>query len=338
MVNWKNFDQSPSEWDSFILRARDYNVFQSYAWGEYKRKFGWNPLRFIATNKAQVVVGMVQILVKELPFGFGIGWAPGGPILRFNTSIEFSSDISALLKHLHDLYPRVLIRFHSHEKYDCRSAYEFRRACNRPLFKVNSGFTVLIDLKDSNADLQRAMTAKHRYYAKKAKSSHIEWVAGVTEKSISDLISVYIQMVLQKNITSTLINHQDLVLLSEVLGRESMTILIGYIAGSPVTFCLTYDFGRRSIYMMAATNDSGRRVNAAYAMIPELLLHLREKGIETFDFGGIDPGNLNAEGVDHFKKGFGGEIVEHLGEWESANSEALRTILNIGIMKIGKRS
>jgi lipid II:glycine glycyltransferase (peptidoglycan interpeptide bridge formation enzyme) len=73
-------------------------------------------------------------------------------------------------------------------------------------------------------------------------------------------------------------------------------------------------------------------------MIPELLEHLKQKGIETFDFGGIAPGNPNAEGVDHFKKGFGGEIIEHLGEWESANSEALRTILNIGLMKIGKRS
>jgi lipid II:glycine glycyltransferase (peptidoglycan interpeptide bridge formation enzyme) len=338
MVTWTNFDQSPSEWDSFLLRARDYNVFQSYAWGEYKKKFGWNPLRFIATNNKAQIVGMVQILVKELPFGFGVGWAPGGPILRFDPSIEFSNDILMLLKHLHDLYPRVLIRFHSHVKIDCRSAYEFRKACNRALFKINSGFTVLIDLKNSNSDLQKEMTAKHRYYAKKAISSHIKWVEGVTEKSISDFIDVHRQMVLSKAITSISINYQDLIFLRDILGKKNLTMLIGYIADRPVTSCLTYDFGQRSIYMMAATNDSGRKVSAAYAMIPELLEHLKQKGIETFDFGGIDPGNPNAEGVDHFKKGFGGAIIEHLGEWESANSEALRTILNIGLMKIGKRS
>lgn len=337
MVNWSNFNQSPSDWDSFLLQARDYNVFQSYAWGEYKKKFCWTPLRFIATNKAQGVVGMVQILVKKLPFGFGIGWAPGGPILRFNASMEFSSVVSMLLKRLHEQYPRLLIRFHSHEQHDCLSAYEFRRACKRPLLKINSGFTVLINLKDSNADLQRAMTAKHRYYVKKAKLSRIDWVSGVTDESISDLIDVHRQMVLSKAIPSTSVNHQSLVLLREVLGDENITILTGFIMGRPVTSCLTYDFGRRSIYMIAATNESGRKVNAAYAMIPELLLHLKKKGIEVFDFGGIDPGNLSAEGVDHFKKGFGGAIVEHLGEWESANSEALRTIFNVGLLKMGRQ-
>jgi lipid II:glycine glycyltransferase (peptidoglycan interpeptide bridge formation enzyme) len=88
--------------------------------------------------------------------------------------------------------------------------------------------------------------------------------------------------------------------------------------------------------MAAATNEMGRKISAAYAMISELFVNLKSKGVEVFDFGGIDPGNLNAQGVDHFKKGFGGKIIEHLGEWESIPSETLRFFLNIGLKRFGR--
>ena len=85
--------------------------------------------------------------------------------------------------------------------------------------------------------------------------------------------------------------------------------------------------------MSAASNNEGRKANLAYAMIPILFNHLKEKGIIHFDFGGIDPANSEAKGVDHFKKGFGGEIIEHLGEWDSARISFLRFIMNIYLMK-----
>jgi hypothetical protein len=89
--------------------------------------------------------------------------------------------------------------------------------------------------------------------------------------------------------------------------------------------------------MVAATNDLGRDACAAYSMIPSLLRHLSGKGIKKFDFGGIDPGNIAAEGVDHFKKGFGGSIIEYLGEWEIASSELVRVGMSLGLIKRGGR-
>jgi lipid II:glycine glycyltransferase (peptidoglycan interpeptide bridge formation enzyme) len=89
--------------------------------------------------------------------------------------------------------------------------------------------------------------------------------------------------------------------------------------------------------MIAATNDLGRNTCAAYSMVPNLLKHLASKGIKRFDFGGIDPGNPGAAGVDHFKKGFGGSIVESLGEWEFMSSNAARFLINFGILKSGGR-
>ena len=333
MVTWQQFDQSADLWDAFLLRALDSNVFQSYAWGEYKRALGWEPLRFIATTKADVV-GMAQVLLKKPMFGFGIAWSPGGPVFEFNKALNLGVDLTALIKQLHSRYPGVLIRFDSYSMHNCVNCYDFRKACRRPFYNINSGFTLLNKL-GPNYDYQSEMTSKHRYYCRKASSSPIRWACGVTDRHLNDFTKVHQQMVHSKKKKLSEISNQDLIKLREILGERSITLLIGYLDGHPVTSCLTYDFGRKSIYTAAATSDVGRKVCAAYAMIPKLFSLLQAKGIEVFDFGGIDPGNSTAEGVNHFKRGFGGKVVEHLGEWESACSEGLRIALNIGLKKFG---
>jgi lipid II:glycine glycyltransferase (peptidoglycan interpeptide bridge formation enzyme) len=66
-------------------------------------------------------------------------------------------------------------------------------------------------------------------------------------------------------------------------------------------------------------------------MFYKTISYLKEINIKIFDFGGIDPINPLAEGVNHFKKGFGGTITEYLGEWEWSDSKLLRFGSNLGI-------
>jgi lipid II:glycine glycyltransferase (peptidoglycan interpeptide bridge formation enzyme) len=105
----------------------------------------------------------------------------------------------------------------------------------------------------------------------------------------------------------------------------------------PVTSCLAQVFGKKAFYMVASTNEKGRDVSAAYAMVEVLIQQLRARGITQFDFGGIDPVNKSASGVNHFKCGFGGQITEYLGEWEAASSEIIRRTLNFAIRQRGGR-
>lgn len=86
--------------------------------------------------------------------------------------------------------------------------------------------------------------------------------------------------------------------------------------GRPATSCLVLTLADKAFYLLAATGTDGRRISAAYAMVFKLFELLKSRGVTRFDFGGIDPLSPSARGVDHFKRGFGGEIVEYLGEWE----------------------
>lgn len=334
MVEWiQRTDKDHSgEWDHELLKSKDYNIFQSYNWGEFKRRSGWTPLRYAAIDKLGSRVAMAQIMMKS-PFpGIRFGWAPGGPVLVFpGTNIKnISNIIESLLFTIKKSTGISMVRFFSLIPTQAFFSYNLNRHLTRPIFKINSGYTIVLDIPEENENLLPQMTSKHRYYLKKAIGENLDWKVGNGDKDISDFLKTHSDMVKGKILQSLSKNRKEVEDICASL-REQVLILNGYINGDVVTSCLLLIFGQKAFYMSAATNTKGREISAAYAMFNRMIVILREMGISDFNFGGIDPENSSAEGVNHFKRGFGGNLVEYIGEWEWATSEMIRFALNWAI-------
>lgn len=334
MVEWiQHTDKDHSgEWDRELLKSKDYNIFQSYNWGEFKRKSGWTPLRYAAIDKSGSHVAMAQILMKS-PFpGIRFGWAPGGPVLVFpvRNIKDISNIIESLLLTIKKSTGISTVRFFSLMPTQAFFSYNLNRHLARPIFKINSGYTIAFDIPAENENLFPQMTSKHRYYLKKAIGENLDWKVGNRDKDISDFLKTHGDMVKEKTLQSLSKNSKDVEDMCALL-REQALIINGYINGDVVTSCLILIFGQKAFYMSAATNRKGRETSAAYAMFNKMVVILREMGVSDFNFGGVDPENSSAEGVNHFKRGFGGNLVEYLGEWEWSSSEMMRFALNWAI-------
>jgi lipid II:glycine glycyltransferase (peptidoglycan interpeptide bridge formation enzyme) len=85
--------------------------------------------------------------------------------------------------------------------------------------------------------------------------------------------------------------------------------------------------------LFAATPEEGRRCYASYVTLWCLLEELRDIGVKTYDFGGIDP--ENNPGVYNFKRGAGGVKVRRLGEWDWSNSPILARAVNAWVRARG---
>lgn len=323
--------EAARQWDEKLLGAKDYTVFQSYGWGELKRLGGWRPLRWICRNGGGRIASMVQLLVKTLPFGFAVGWAPGGPAILFEGrgGIRADCDLSGLFAALRTHVPRVLVRLDSYIPREPELAYIFNQACRRPCARISSGFSIQFDLSDRDGAFVDRMVSKHRYYVRRAEAASLRWEAGCADRDIAALAALHREMTVSKGLKTESMSERQYVALRDALGPDGMTVLTGYLDDRPVTSCLTLDFGKKSFYFVAATGQAGRQVGAAYAMLPRLIEVLQKKGIEHFDFGGIAPASPGAEGVDHFKRGFGGKIVEYLGEWEWASVPMLAPAIGL---------
>lgn len=339
MVEWEIYSENnPLEWDNSLLKGEDSNVFQTFGWGEYKRFSGWDPHRFIVRNKNGSIVAMAQILIKSLPGGVKMGWSPGGPVFGFSQfqAKDFDKQFTVLMEKIKSQYGKVFIRFHSHLPNDFEQAYSFNQSFVKPFFKLNSGYTINFDVTLPTDILLKNMTSKHRYYLKKSLENDFQWKNGNSELFVKELLGLHNEMVSNKNMASLKASMEDTKNLCVALG-ENATIFTGYINDEPVTSCLILTFGKKAFYMMAAAGNRGRDFSASYAMVFKLLEHLKEKGIAKLDFGGIDPRTPSARGVNHFKRGFGGNIVEYLGEWEWASTEWLRWGINLAIWRKGGR-
>ncbi len=331
MVMWNRFEGSSDDWDQYLLTSKDYTIFQSHDWGEYKSFQGWIPCRYAAFDKNKRVIAMAQVLRKAIPLGFSMLWIPGGPALEFPGSSrrKLPNMLATLMATLQSDYARSLIRMHQHRAHDSELSALFAQVCKRPVFKLLSGYTIQMTPVARESFL-RQMTSKHRYYVKKSEREGLIWTEGRGDTDIRALNDIHQEMCDRKQLAALATSADDTRRMVEALG-EGVSILTGRKEGQHVSACLTLNFGKKSFYMSAATGQEGRAISAAYAMMAELMSRLADRGITAFDFGGINPASSAAAGVDHFKRGFGGEIIEHLGEWEVAPSEWLRWGLNIAL-------
>jgi len=329
MLKWNIWEGSEDAWDKLLINSGDYNIFQSFAWGRYKSSNKWFPFRYYCADKNGNTLCMTQILLIKFIFGIVFIWCPGGIVFKFKSNINSLSKevIESFIVEMQSTYPKSLIRFHSLEENTSRSSYFLQSLCSKPYFKINSGYSVHYDIPSSSQEIRDKMLPKHRYYTKKSSEAGISWSAGNNNNILNDFAELHKEMVRNKKINLHSISYEYLENMRNNLG-DKMFILVGYLNKQPVTSCLVLLFGSKAFYMAASTSQKGREVSAAYTMFENLIHKLFLKGITQFDFGGVDPFHQNAMGVNHYKCGFGGDIIEQIGEWEFATSEILRILIN----------
>lgn len=339
MLNWQLWSGTKDAWDKALLSSDDYTVFQTFSWGEHKKTFGWVPRRYFIVDKNNKILGMAQVLIKKMPLGLVFIWSSGGVVFNFpgcNLG-EVADLINRLIGKLREVYPRSLIRFNSQVESDSMLTYEFNKVSSRPYVKLNSGFSIQFKLNQSIEQIRKGMASKHRYYSKKASSTELTWIVGNDDQQLTIFAKNHRAMLNDKQLALKGIDLIELQNMRDNLGF-SMQFLTGYLNDIPVTSCLFLLCGRKAFYMAAFTCKLGREIGASYAMFERLMQELIDRDINFFDFGGIDPVNASANGVNHFKCGFGGKLVEYLGEWESASSEKIRLAINLAIkFRVGRK-
>ena len=83
------------QWNEALSQFQEYNIFQSYEWGELKKSEGWEPLRIIVSDDDSKKLTLIaQIVIKKV-LGINIAWCPGGPLI---TTADEGKTNSALQK------------------------------------------------------------------------------------------------------------------------------------------------------------------------------------------------------------------------------------------------
>ena len=329
MFTWKLLtDEAASRiWDKNLKRFADCSPFQSYAFGEYQRYLGWQPCHWAATNEEGETTAMCLGLVRRYPLGFGIVWCPGGPVGDVQSWDEGLRDTILQTSGLKRLYLRFRC---DQERHVADALFLDHRGWSRSISPMTSSFSMELDLALGEDELFNRLHRPWRRNLRLARQNDLK-IELCTNPDIDELSRVFAEMEARKHLPRQFSPEK-----LDNLFKHAASNLIFYrcedASGNLICFRGALVTGSRACDYLAATTEKGRELRASYAVLWQMLRQCGEKGVMTYDLGGIDP--WANPGVYTFKKNTGAREVESLGEWDWATSSALRFF---GNWAIGRR-
>ncbi len=316
--------QDRERYTDFVKSSPKGHILQSWEWGELKAATGWVPLRVMVEDDDGTIKAAISVLRRPLPIpGRSIMYAPRGPV----GDLGDRRTLAVLLDLVHREGRRhgaVFLKIdpdipETNETLDktLRSLGFRRQGASLNFEGIQPRFVFRLPLTNSLDEIWNAMAPKTRYNIRLAERRGVE----VTDGGKEDIPVFY-------RILEETARRDHFLIRSEsyfhhmwdALGEHGYArLFLARYAGEVIAGTLALTFGDKTWYLYGASSNRHRNVMPNYALQWAMIKWAKENGCTLYDFRGVS-GDLNPDnplyGLYRFKKGFGGELVAFLGEYD----------------------
>ncbi len=304
------------------------HILQTVAWGDLKARTGWIPVRYLAAETATGIArGAISVLLRRLPVPgvrLYLGYAPRGPVLDFTDEAALSALFRSVAA---DLAGRgaIALKIDPDVPADRKDVIERLRGLGfRPISRglgfegVQPRFVFRLPLAGTPDDIMASFHPKTRYNIRLAERK------GVTVRvatSPADLGTFYRILVETARRDHFLVRaesyYRDMwdLLIEPGLARLFLADHEGRTLAGTIAFLL----GDKAWYVYGASSDTRRDVMPNYLLQWAMIRWAAYSGCTLYDFRGVS-GNLDPSdplyGLYRFKKGFGADFTEFIGEFD----------------------
>lgn len=320
----------PGGWDRALLALPNPHILQTWAWGEFKSRYGWSAARFLFEEGSRTIAAasVLQRRLSHLPVS--ILYVPKGPALDW-TNADLAGRVLAELERLARRRQALFVKIDPDVYYTGATLPSCSRpACGLEAAKLltSRGWrfsdeqiqfrnTLLLDLTLSEEDLLAAMKQKTRYNIRLAQRRGVSVRLG----SRADLGLFYRLYAETAQRDGFIIRHPDYYhdAWARFLDAGLAHLLLACVDGDVVAGLILFAFGATAWYMYGASADQRRELMPNYLLQWEAIRLARSLGHTLYDLWGA-PERLEESdpmwGVVRFKQGLGGEIARGLGAWD----------------------
>ncbi|HVS04767.1 MAG TPA: peptidoglycan bridge formation glycyltransferase FemA/FemB family protein [Candidatus Dormibacteraeota bacterium] len=300
----------PVIWDAFVSAASDGSILQSWAWGELKARYGWEPTRYLWTREGRVR-GAISVLRKQLPGGLAMHYAPRGPVLNKQFA-EWPLLWDQLRRRL-ALQGGTVLKVDP--EWPDQGQYVLQFTGARPTHSIQHEATALVDLRGGEGVFERMSASARRNMRQAARAGVI------VQSSVQlDALDRFYQML------AATADRQEFTIRPRSYYRDlfqafgdSARVYLATNQGVTIAGSVIVNYGDRLIYLFSGSSDEGRRLKAPYLIQQHVIRDGQALGCRTYDLWGIpidpqsgDPG----WGYAHFKAMLGGVPVTFAGSWD----------------------
>lgn len=322
MSEWRIFDGGGAAWDAALLALPGHNFYQCHAWGEVKRRLGWEVCRLVREEAC------AQVLVRRYSLGLVLAWIPGGVAgdpdawaSSLNTAIRDCTGATMLY-----------VRINALQVAEAASNAQLTQAgWRKPAARLEKGLSLWCDLGADEAQRLTRASGNWRHNLKRS-GNHGLRVSEWTDPDTTAMGNIYRALEGHKGLALQ-VTDAALDAYVALLGRQMILMRCDNREGRAIALRAAVLFGDTAWDFLAAATPEARKVYASHATLWALQCACAGRGVSRYDMGGADPeGN---KGVFDFKRGVGADLLEYAGEWELASNPLVCMAANAAIRRRG---
>ncbi len=338
---------SAQQWDDWVQGLPSGHLLQSWAWGELKSRFGWQPLRIAAIEEGTILAA-AQILFRPLLGGRLItAYVPKGPLA--DCSSPLAAPTAELLAALHTICRRK-------RALSLKLEPDWTDGTDEHHWLQAQGFvpgqqtiqprrTVVVDLRPSEEAILAQMKSKTRYNIRLAQRKGVSVYLGTAD----DLAAFYDMLRITGRRGEFGIHSADYYqqVWQLFAPQGAAALLLARYESKLLAAIMVFVWGKKAYYLYGASSDEERQRMPTYLVQWEAMRWAKACGCQSYDLWGIPdvdeaqvgPDVAKAEelgvlstgmgGLYRFKRGFGGAETRYVGAYDCVYNRALYRLLTV---------
>jgi peptidoglycan pentaglycine glycine transferase (the first glycine) len=305
------------KFNAFVASSPYGHIHQTFEWGEIKARSGWTPLRFLAEQDGRVVAAVS--LLKTTRRGIPVLYASRGPIVDYanaGLAAEVLAKLGDVARRENVLFLRVspAVPKSDATTLGVLESGGFLRA-RKPLQHTST--TCLSLAGRSAAELLGSFHEKTRYNIRLAAKNGVEVRKG-SEADIGTLHALLLKTGERQSVET--FPPEFFADVFRALAPKGMaSVYLAYCGAEPAGAIFILRFAGKAWYMWGGFDYLYRQKMPSYAAHWAAIQDCLADGLSVYDFQGM-PENPTPKdplwGIYNFKKGFRGDMIQWIGEWD----------------------
>lgn len=313
------------EWNALVAACPHGDVLQCWEWGELKSRTGWLPIRLGIERAGRLAAGCA-LLKRPLPAGRSLLYAPRGPIVDFGDAAlwpELAEEMRQTARIERALAVKLDPAIPAENRWVAQAlaAEGFRPATSAEAVGGTQPRQVMkVDLTPSEEDLLAGFEPKWRYNIRLAERKGVT----VSHECSREDLEVFYELLLvtgrRDGFTVRARSYfHDLWDLLVVPGLARL--FLARVGEEVIAGTLLFSLPPQAWYVYGASANEHRNLMPNHALQWAMMRWSRAQSCRVYDMRGVAPERDGEAvgplaGLNRFKRGFGAEYVEYLGDWD----------------------
>lgn len=313
-------EENKDKYTNFLKLHERCNFQQSLEWG--KVKGNWKNEVVLVEDDNRNIVGSISVLIRKLPFFGCMMYSSRGPVCNIHNK-EVLQELTDGLKELAKREKAFVLKIEPDIKSDDK---EFRKIVEDIGYKVKDDaknfadeiqprYVFRLDIKGkTEEEIFSGLHQKTRYNVRLATKKGVEVKDG-TREDLKDFHKIMIETGTRDGFMIRPLEYFEK--MYDCLAPEHFRLLMAYHENKPIAGIILITYGNKTWYLYGASSNSHRNLMPNYLLQWEGIKWAIEQKQDIYDFRGVSgvvDENHPQYGLYRFKKGFGAEFTEFLGE------------------------